>query len=51
MPAEVADLLKVHVKTMREMIKSTRLRATEIGREYRITGEQMRRYPEENKIK
>jgi len=50
-PAEVADLLKVHVKTMREMIKSTRLRATEIGREYRITGEQMRRYPEENKIK
>ena len=46
---EVADLLKVHVKTIREMIKSKRLAAVKVGQEYRITGDQIRQYIEENK--
>jgi len=46
---EVADILKVHVKTVREMIKSKRLQAVKVGKEYRITDEQMRQYVEENK--
>jgi len=46
---EVADILKVHVKTVREMIKSKRLKAVKVGKEYRITDEQMRQYVEENK--
>lgn len=46
---EVADLLKVHVKTIREMIKSKRLQAVKVGQEYRITDEQIRHYIEENK--
>jgi len=46
---EVADILKVHVKTVREMIKSKRLQAVKVGKEYRITDDQMRQYVEENK--
>ena len=46
---EVADILKVHVKTVREMIKSKRLQAVKVGQEYRITDEQIRQYIEENK--
>lgn len=46
---EVADLLKVHPKTVREMIKSKRLQAIRVGQEYRITDEQIRQYIEENK--
>lgn len=45
---EVADLLKVHVKTIREMIKSGRLQAVRVGKEYRITEDQVRRYIGEN---
>ena len=46
---EVADLLKIHVKTVREMIKSKRLQAVKVGQEYRITDDQIRQYIEENK--
>jgi len=46
---EVADILKVHAKTVREMIKSKRLQAVRVGQEYRITDEQIRQYIEENK--
>jgi len=46
---EVADILKVHPKTVREMIKSKRLQAIRVGQEYRITDEQIRQYIEENK--
>ncbi|MDD5047886.1 MAG: helix-turn-helix domain-containing protein [Methanoregulaceae archaeon] len=46
---EVADILKVHVKTVREMIKSKRLQAVKVGKEYRITDDQLRQYVEENK--
>jgi len=45
----VADILKVHAKTVREMIKSKRLQAVRVGQEYRITDEQIRQYIEENK--
>ena len=46
---EIADLLKVSAKTVREMIKSKRLQAVRVGQEYRITDEQIRQYIEENK--
>jgi len=46
---EVADMLKVNVKTIREMIKSKRLQAVRVGQEYRITDEQILQYIEENK--
>ena len=46
---EVADLFKVNVKTVREMIKSKRLAAVKVGQEYRITDEQIRQYIEENR--
>jgi len=46
---EVAELFKVNVKTIREMIKSKRLQAVKFGQEYRITDEQIRQYIDENK--
>jgi len=46
---EVAELFKVNVKTVREMIKSKRLQAVKFGQEYRITDEQIRQYIDENK--
>jgi excisionase family DNA binding protein len=46
---EVAEMLKVHPKTIRAMIKSKRLQAVKVGQEYRITDEQIREYVEENK--
>jgi len=46
---EVADMLKVNVKTIREMIKSKRLQAVRVGQEYRSTDEQLLQYIEENK--
>jgi len=46
---EVADLLKISAKTVREMIKDKRLQAVRVGKEYRITEDQIRQYVEENK--
>ena len=46
---EVANLLKISAKTVREMIKSKRLEAVRVGKEYRITEEQIRKYIKENK--
>ncbi len=46
---EVADLLKISAKTVREMIKSKRLEAVRVGKEYRITEDQIRKYIKENK--
>ncbi|MBP1929165.1 excisionase family DNA binding protein [Methanolinea mesophila] len=45
---QVADILHVHIKTVRELIKAKKLKAVKIGNEYRITGEQLRRFAEEN---
>ncbi len=46
---EVAQLLKISAKTVREMIKSKRLEAVRVGKEYRITEDQIRKYIKENK--
>jgi excisionase family DNA binding protein len=46
---EIADLLKISAKTVREMIKSKRLQAVRVGKEYRITEEQIRQYIKDNK--
>ncbi len=46
---EVANLLKISAKTVREMIKSKRLEAVRVGKEYRITEDQIRKYIKENK--
>ena len=46
---EVADLLKISAKTVREMIKSKRLEAVRVGKEYRITEDQIRKYIKENR--
>jgi len=46
---EVAKLLKISAKTVREMIKDKRLQAVRVGKEYRITEDQIRQYVEENK--
>jgi len=45
---QVAEILHVHVKTVRELIKAKKLKAVKIGNEYRITGEQLRRFADEN---
>jgi len=45
----VADLLKISAKTVREMIKDKRLQAVRVGKEYRITEDQIRQYVEKNK--
>jgi len=45
---QVADILHVHVKTVRELIKAKKLKAVKIGNEYRVTGEQLRRFAEEH---
>ena len=46
---EVAELLKISAKTVREMIKDKRLQAVRVGKEYRITEDQIRQYIDENK--
>ena len=46
---EVAELLKISAKTVREMIKDKRLQAVRVGKESRITEDQIRQYVEENK--
>ena len=46
---EVANFLKISAKTVREMIKSKRLEAVRVGKEYRITEDQIRKYIKENK--
>jgi excisionase family DNA binding protein len=46
---EIADLLKISAKTVREMIKSKRLQAVRVGKEYRITEDQIRQYIKDNK--
>jgi len=45
----VAELLKISAKTVREMIKDKRLQAVRVGKEYRITEDQIRQYVDENK--
>jgi excisionase family DNA binding protein len=45
---EVAEMLKLNVRTVRAMINQKRLRAVKIGNEYRVTDEHLRQFVEEN---
>jgi excisionase family DNA binding protein len=45
---EVAEMLKLNVRTVRAMINQKRLRAVKIGNEYRVTDDHLRQFVEEN---
>jgi len=44
---EVAEMLKLNVRTVRAMINQKRLRAVKIGNEYRVTDDHLRQFIEE----
>jgi excisionase family DNA binding protein len=44
---EVADMLKLNVRTVRAMINQKRLRAVKIGNEYRVTDDHLRQFIED----
>ena len=44
---EVAEILKLHVKTVRELITGHKLGAIKIGKEYRISEEQLQKFIED----
>ncbi len=41
---EVAEMLKLNVRTVRAMINQKRLRAVKIGNEYRVTDDHLRQF-------
>lgn len=45
---EVAEILKVTPKTVRDMIARKQLKALKIGREYRVSEEQLQQFIGEN---
>lgn len=45
---EVAEILKVTAKTVRDMIARKQIKALKIGREYRISEEQLQQFIDEN---
>jgi len=49
-PDEVAEILKVKAKTVRDMIARKQIKALKIGREYRISEEQLQQFIEENQV-
>ncbi|MDH7594350.1 MAG: helix-turn-helix domain-containing protein [Methanomicrobiales archaeon] len=44
---EVAEMLKLNVRTVRAMINQKRLRALKIGNEYRVTDDHLRQFIED----
>jgi excisionase family DNA binding protein len=44
---EVAEMLKLNVRTVRAMINQKRLRAVKIGNEYRVTEDHLRQFIED----
>lgn len=40
---EVATILKIHVDTVRKKIRTGEIKATKVGRDYRITEEELNR--------
>lgn len=44
---EVAEMLKLNVRTVRAMINQKRLRAVKIGNEYRVTDDHLRKFIED----
>jgi len=47
-PDEVAEILKVTPATIRDMLRKGKLKGTQIGRHWRVTEEEIRRFLEEN---
>ena len=47
---EVAEILHLHVKTVRDLIVARKLRAIKIGTEYRISEEQLHKFIEESQV-
>jgi len=44
---EIAEMLKLNVRTVRAMINQKRLRAVKIGNEYRVTDDHLRQFIED----
>ena len=44
---EVAEMLKLNVRTVRAMINQKRLRAVKIGNAYRVTADHLRQFIED----
>jgi len=44
---EVAEMLKLNVRTVRAMISQKKLRAVKIGNEYRVTDDHLRKFIED----
>ncbi len=44
---EVAEMLKLNVRTVRAMINQRKLRAVKIGNEYRVTYDHLRKFIED----
>mgnify|MGYP000925478447 FL=1 len=44
---EVAEMLKLNVRTVRAMINQRKLRAVKIGNEYRVTDDHLRKFIED----
>ena len=42
--AEVAEILKVHINTVRRLLKSRKLESIRVGNQYRISEEQLNSY-------
>jgi excisionase family DNA binding protein len=47
---EVAEILKVKAKTVRDMIARKQIKALKIGREYRISEEHLQQFIDENQV-
>ena len=43
-------MMHLHIKTVRKLINQGRMKAIKIGKEYRITEEQLKKFIEENQV-
>ncbi len=48
---EVAEILKVHVNTVRRLLKASKLEAVKVGNQYRISEEQLNAYLNKHTVK
>ena len=49
-PKEVAEILRVKRATVIKLIRASKLSATIVGKQYRVSEEQLRNYCEQNTI-
>ncbi len=47
---EIAEILHVHVKTVRDLINAKKLGAIKIGKDYRISEEQLKQFIENSTV-